>query len=337
MKILDKGFVNNVAKALKENRKITIVSHVNPDGDAVGASLALYCLLVKEKYEVSVIIPNEIPSFLKWMPCCDKILITDSNLSESEKVISNAEVIFCLDFNNVNRLDGLVDAYKNSKAIKFLIDHHLEPTVFTDYSYSDHNVSSTSEIVWELIESLGKINDIDKAIAECIYVGMVTDTGSFSYSCNHVKMYNITAELFKLGIDGERIHRLVYDTFTENRMRLLGFCLSDKMKVFPEYQTAYISLTKEDLEKYNYQTGDSEGVVNYALSIKGIEMAVFFIERNENIKISFRSKGKVDVNEIARKYYDGGGHHNASGGYSYTSIPETLDNFEKLLPVIIKK
>lgn len=333
---LDKRFANKVKEALGSKKKIVILTHVNPDGDAMGASLALYGIFMKEKYDVNVVIPNEFPSFLAWMPYSEKILISKTKTAECHKAIKEAEIIFCVDFNYMNRMEELRQVYSESKAVKFLIDHHLDPSDFTDYSFSETDTSSASELIWDLIESLGKIKLIDKAIAECLYVGIVTDTGSLSFSCNHVKTYIIISELFKYGIDGEHIHRLVYDTFTENRMRLLGYCLSEKLNVLPEYKTAYISLTKEELKRFGYQTGDSEGVVNYALSINGIEMAVLFIERDKHIKISFRSKGDLSVNDIAKNYYKGGGHHNAAGGYSYVSMRETITGFEKLLPELIQ-
>ncbi|MFH0866293.1 MAG: DHH family phosphoesterase, partial [Bacteroidota bacterium] len=293
-------------------------------------------ILAKENYNVRVVIPNEFPSFLAWMVNSEKILINKLKPAECKKAIEEADVIFCVDFNDINRIEDLTQVYNDSTAVKFLIDHHLNPSVFTDYTLSVVETSSTSEIIWDLIEVLGKIKLVDKEIAECLYVGIVTDTGSFSYSCNYEKTYIITSELFKYGIDGERIHRLVYDTFTENRMRLLGYCLSEKMKVLHAFDTAYISLTKEELNRFHYQNGDTEGVVNFALSVEGIEMAALFMERDKHIKISFRSKGGISVNDIARKYYNGGGHHNAAGGFSYTNMKDTLLSFENLLLEIMQ-
>jgi bifunctional oligoribonuclease and PAP phosphatase NrnA len=315
--------------------KIVIITHVNPDGDAIGSSLGLYNVLVQEKHRVTVITPNEYPSFLAWMPACNRILVDEMDHAKVSQVLADAELIFCLDFNGLNRMAGIGEAYTRSKAIKILIDHHLEPSHFTDHSISIAETSSTSELIYDLVVELGKKHLINKAVAECLYVGIATDTGSFSYACNHAKTFEITAELIKLGIDGEHIHRLVYDTYSEDRMRLLGYCLSEKLKVLPQYKTAYISLTKEDLAKFNYKVGDTEGVVNYALSIDGVTMAALFMERDENIKVSMRSKGNASVNDICRKYYEGGGHHNAAGGNSYVSMVETLAVFEKLLPVIM--
>jgi phosphoesterase RecJ-like protein len=232
-------------------------------------------------------------------------------------------------------MDAAMDEFKSSKAVKILIDHHLDPAVFTDYTISKPATSSTSELIYEFLLALNKKQLINKEVAECLYTGIVTDTGSFSYSCNYEATYLIISELIKLGIDGEQIHRLVYDTYSEDRMRLLGYCLSEKLKVFQKYGTAYISLTKEDLKKFNFKIGDTEGVVNYALSIEGISVAVLFMERDGYIKLSLRSKGNISVETIARKYYDGGGHHNASGGSSYVGMEQTLKEFEKLLPELM--
>jgi len=269
------------------------------------------------------------------MPSCSKILVDEKEHDKVSDVIANAEIIFCLDFNDLKRMDSVGEVYTRSKAVKILIDHHLEPSHFTDHAISIQETSSTSELVYDFILELGKKHLINKDVAECLYVGIATDTGSFSFACNYSKTFEIVAELIRLGIDGEHIHRLVYDTYSEDRMRLLGYCLSDKLEVFPEYHTAYISLTKEDLDKFNYKIGDTEGVVNYALSIEGVTLAALFMERDGNIKVSMRSKGIASVNDICKKYYEGGGHHNAAGGNSYISMPETLKGFEKLLPEIM--
>ena len=332
---LDQSAIKTIHELLAKPRKIAIITHVNPDGDALGSSLGLYNFLIQEKHQVAVIIPNEYPSFLAWMPACNKVLVDEKDHAKVAESIRNAEVIFCLDFNDINRMESIADDYTKSKAIKILIDHHIDPAQFTDYCISVQDTSSTSEIIYDLISELDKLQLLNKDIAECLYVGIATDTGSFSYACNNAKTFQITAELIKQGINAEQIHRMVYDTYSEKRMRLLGYCLSEKLKVLPEFHTAYISLTKSDLEKFNYKIGDTEGVVNYALSIEGITMAALFMERDGNIKVSLRSKGDASVNEITRKYYSGGGHKNAAGGNSYLNMEETLKGFEKLLPLIM--
>lgn len=332
---MDKAVVKKIAELIKEPKRIVIISHVNPDGDALGSSLALYNILIQEKHQVSVVTPNEYPSFLAWMKGSKTVLVYTKETAKAAKAMQQADIIFCLDFNDARRMDVAMDEYTGSKAFKILVDHHLDPAVFTDLTISKSEISSTAELIYELVLALNKKHLIKKDVAECLYTGIVTDTGSFSYSCNYVATYLIISELFKLGIDGEQIHRLVYDTYSEDRMRLLGYCLSEKLKVFQKYGTAYISLTKEDLKRFNFQVGDTEGVVNYALSIEGISVAVLFMEREGYIKLSLRSKGNISVETIARKYYDGGGHHNASGGSSYVDMEHTLKEFEKLLPEIM--
>jgi bifunctional oligoribonuclease and PAP phosphatase NrnA len=333
---LNEEVIKAIGSLLAAPKRIAILTHVNPDGDALGSALALYNMLIQENHQVDVVIPNMYPSFLAWMPNCPKVLIVEKDEANAIKAVQKAEVIFCLDFNDINRVENIAEYYKKSKAVKILIDHHLDRAPFTDYSISISKISSTSEIIYDFACALNKKHLINKDVAECLYVGIATDTGSFSYACNYEKTYLVTAELFRLGIDGEHIHRLVYDTYSENRMRLLGYCLSEKLKVFHNYHTAYMSLTKSELDRFNYQIGDTEGVVNYALSMEGITLAALFMEMDGYIKVSFRSKGEISVNDLARTYYDGGGHHNASGGGSYISMKETLDQFEKLLPEIWK-
>jgi phosphoesterase RecJ-like protein len=332
---LDKVSINKISDLTNSPKRIVIITHVNPDGDAIGSSLALYNVLIQENHQVNVITPNEYPSFLAWMKGCNNILVYTQETAKAEDAVQYADIIFCLDFNDVRRMENIGDVYTRSNAFKILIDHHVDPASFTDLIISRTKTSSTSELIYELILELNKKHLINIDVAACLYTGIVTDTGSFSYACNYVATYLIIAELYKYGIDGEQIHRLVYDTYSEERMRLLGFCLSEKLMVFHNYGTAYISLTKEDLKKFNYQVGDTEGVVNYALSIEGISLAVLFIEKDGYIKLSLRSKGNMSVDTIARKYYDGGGHHNAAGGSSYLEMEETLKGFENILPELM--
>jgi len=321
-----------VKKLLSLSRRIAILSHENPDGDAVGASLSLQNILVQKGHKVDVLLPNLYPSFLAWMPGSKNIIIYDHQPKEWNKLFESAEIIFCLDFNDPSRINHLAEKLSNSKAKKILIDHHLDPEVFCDYSFSQSETSSTCELVFDFIQMIEASNLINKDIAECLYVGIMTDTGSFSYSCNYVKTYLIVAELMKFGINVERIHRLVYDTYSELRMRLLGFSLSERLKVLHEYHTAYIYLTMEDLKRFNHQIGDTEGIVNFALSISGISFAALFIEKPSFVKISFRSKGTFPVNKVANRYFNGGGHRNAAGGSYYNSMKATLDYFESILP-----
>jgi phosphoesterase RecJ-like protein len=324
--------ISTLQKFFTEKRNIVIVSHSNPDGDAVGSSLALYNYFLTKNQEVNVIVPNNFPEYLSWMKGADKILIYSQKKITCDQLIEKADIIFCLDFNALKRVEKLEESLRNTTAFKALIDHHLQPelTVF-DYVFSEIKVSSTAELVYDYIALNGDQDLIDIDIASCIYVGIMTDTGSFSYSCNYEKTYQITAFLIKLGMNAEKIHQLIYDTFSESRLRLLGFCLSEKLTVINELSTAYISLSKEELNRFDYQVGDTEGVVNYALSINNIKLAALFTEREGKIRISFRSKGEIDVNVFARTYFEGGGHRNASGATSYISLNETIKKIEKSL------
>jgi len=316
----------------KEKRNIVIISHSNPDGDAVGSSLALYNYFKIKNQDVNVILPNNFPEFLAWMKNSEKVLTYNSKKNTCNQLIENADIIFCLDFNALSRVEKLEDVLRKSKTTKVLIDHHLQPEISSfDYVFSEIKVSSTSELIYDFICGLGDQELINTDIASCIYAGIMTDTGSFSYSCNYEKTYQITASLIKSGMDAEEIHHLIYDTFSEDRLRLLGYCLSEKLNVMNEFSTAYITLSKEDLKRFNYQVGDTEGIVNYALSMNNIKLAALFTEREGKIRISFRSKGEVDVNVFARTYFEGGGHKNASGATSHLSLSETVKKFENSL------
>ena len=328
---MDSVQYNIIRNQLAVSLEILITTHNNPDGDAIGSSLALYLLLNRLGYKVSVIVPNDYPAFLKWLPGTEVINIYENDEVVCDALIRRADMIFCLDYNALSRVKLFSDILIDSKATKILIDHHIDPSNEFGFSHSRISVSSTCELLYEFITGLGYDNQIDKDIAACLYVGIMTDTGSFSYACNYSQTYEITASLIKRGIDAEQIHREVYDTYSENRMRLLGYCLSDRLMVRLKYQTAYIWLTLNDLERFNHQVGDTEGVVNYALSIEGITLAALFIERKDRIRISFRSKGEFSVNEFAHRHYAGGGHRNAAGGDSFSGITETLQKFEELL------
>jgi len=319
-----------IKNLLDSPQNIAIISHVNPDGDSVGTSLALYNLLIQENHNVNVVIPNRHPEFLFFMQGNDKIVIYTEQPAQSVSVLENADIIFCVDFNAPKRVKELSEPLKKSKATKILIDHHIESKKFCDFVITDTNVSSAAELAYSFIINLNKKYLINKAIAECLYVGIMTDTGSFSYSLYNEKTFLIAAELIKYGIDGCLIHNLVYDNNSENRVKLLGFSLCERMKVIPEYSTAYIVLSKNDLRKFNHQIGDTEGLVNYPLSIKNIVISALFTENNKKIRISFRSKGDISVNDIA-KHFDGGGHKNAAGGTSWLTMEETISKFKKIL------
>jgi phosphoesterase RecJ-like protein len=249
------------------------------------------------------------------------------------ELIAKADLIFSMDYNGLGRVKLFTEQLKASSATRVLIDHHLKPENEFDLEFSVTSVSSTSELLFMIIDEAGYKKSITREMAECFFVGIMTDTGSFSYSCNRSETFDITADLIKYGIDVERIHRLVYDTYSESRMRLLGHCLASNMKVLPEFATAYIWLSKEDLDHFSYQQGDTEGVVNYALSIQNVAVAALFTERDDRIRVSLRSKGEFSVNDFARAHCNGGGHRNAAGGDIFMTMPETLAWFESLLPL----
>lgn len=325
---------DNVFEQLRDlietSEQISLIAHPNPDGDALGSSLAMYHAL-KASRNLRVIVPNSFPSFLEWMPGSEQIMIFDHQPRQAESFILKSDLIICLDFNTLKRIERIAPIIKASGAKCVLIDHHLEPDPDFDLAISDTRASSTSELVFDVIEKSGYLPDDISSFASCIYVGIMTDTGSFSYSCNHGRPYEITAFLVDNGLDVAHIHNLVYDTFSEGRIRLLGHLLNKRMEVIPEYKAAFISLSLADQERFNYQVGDSEGIVNYALSIQGIRLAAFFTEKSELVRVSLRSKGNLSVNQLARKYYQGGGHKNAAGGNSYTTIRKTEIEFRKIL------
>lgn len=317
---------------LSKPRKIVIVTHWSPDGDAMGSSLGLYNFLKLLKHKVNVITPNEYPAFLNWLPGNKTVLVHNQKEIQANKLVKSADFIFCLDFNTLKRIEKLGEVIAVSKAKKMIIDHHLQPDTFADYLYHDVSACSTAQLVYEFISDLGLQKKVNKAIASCLYTGIMTDTGSFRYPSTKAKTHRIIADLIDAGAPNADIHNLIYDDNTYNRLKLLGFCLSQKLTIFYEYNTALFSLSKAELEAYNYQKGDTEGVVNYALSIKGIRFAAFFVERDGMIKTSFRSKGSFDVNKFARAHFNGGGHANAAGGMSKESLDKTLDFFVNLLP-----
>jgi len=322
-----------ISEKLANPSKVLLTTHSNPDGDAIGSCLAFFSYLKKKNHAVKMIIPDPFPEFLAWMSGHEEILDFENQKNACLEAIKSADLIFALDFNNLSRLNNVGKFILESSSCKMLIDHHLFPSDEFLYKISTSLTSSTSELVFDFIKDSGDIHLIDKEMAACLYAGIITDTGSLSYSCNYVKTYLTIAELYKLGIDGEHIHRLIYDTFSENRLRLLGYSISDKLTVLPEFHTAYITLSKEDLQRFNYEIGDTEGVVNYALSIKDINLAALFMERDGIVKVSFRSKGNFSVEEFAREHFDGGGHHNASGANCQTTLKQTIAKFKALLPV----
>ena len=324
---------SSLKNLLSVPKNIVLTSHTNPDGDAVGASLAMFLFLSDQGFNVSVILPNAFPDYLAWMEGSNKVILYDKETAKCDQLMAEADILFSLYYNHPNRIGDAEQAFVHSKAKKVLIDHHIQPRLEAyDLAFSTVETSSTSELVFDCIMQL-QPSGLSKAVAECIYAGIMTDTGSFSYACNSEKTFRIVADLYKAGINGVKINRMVYNTFSESRLRLLGYALSEKLKVLPQFATAYISLTLDELNRFNYQVGDTEDVVNYALSIKGVRFAAMFIESDKKIRVSLRSVGDFKVNTFAREHFEGGGHKNAAGGDSYISMQKTLEKFEQLLPL----
>lgn len=316
---------------LNEKHKILITSHSNPDGDALGSTLALYFFLKNLGQHSQIIVPDGIPDFLSWMPGKDNIVIFNNDKDRAKKIFKEATLIYSLDYNAPTRIGEASKFLETSTAYKILIDHHIDPdTEFFDLAYSTVDISSTSELVYSLMTAIDD-DAIDQNVVECIFTGIVTDTGSFSYNCNYPQTFEIVSQMIKKGLDINKINRLIYATNRESRLRLLGHSLSKKLIVNKEFNTAYIFLSKKELEHYQYQVGDTEGLVNYALSIENIKLAALFTKRDDKIRISFRSVGDFSVNNFARIHFEGGGHRNAAGGDSFVNMKQTIQKFERLL------
>ena len=324
--------IDGLKELLSSPKKILITTHHKPDADALGSSLAMQGYLLKKGHIVSVVTPSDYPDFLSWMSGNDGVLIYEGHEAQGNKLTEEAEVIFCLDFNALSRINKFGEAVKNAKAKKVLIDHHLEPEAFADYNFSDITAAATAQLIYEIITALGDNALIDIPIGECIYAGIMTDTGSFRHSSTNKEVHLIAASLMEIGVDTSKVHQLIYDTNTELRLRFLGYSLSEKLIVLKEFHTAYMTINGNELSRFHSKTGDTEGLVNYALSLNGINMAAVIIERPDGIKMSFRSKGDFSVNEFARKYFEGGGHRNAAGGKSSQSLRETEKKFLSVLP-----
>ena len=314
---------------------ISILMHANPDGDTIGSALALYNTLVKTGKEVHVISTNLFADFYRFLPSTGRIQVFDSNNKEVKPLVLEADLVFCMDFNAAHRTGKLEEILSQSPAKKILIDHHLFPDEdFFDLLFSEPGKSSTSELLFEiLIESKYK-DMIDKQVATNIFVGIMTDTGSFSHSCNDPATFETSAKLIRYGINVKEVNDLIYNNSSEDRLRLLGFAISEKLVTFIEHKAAYFSLTIEELKSYNERAGFTEGIVNYGLAIKGVDFAALLTEKEKIIKISFRSKANLNVNRFARDHFNGGGHVNAAGGRSELSLAETLAKLDNLLPLL---
>ncbi|HZY37552.1 MAG TPA: DHH family phosphoesterase [Mucilaginibacter sp.] len=328
--MLDKA---SLAGLLAQPKRIVITTHHKPDGDAIGSSLGMYNYLVQQGHHVSVITPTDYPYYFNWMPGNDEVIIYTEHKEESAKLIGAADLIFCLDFNALSRINEMGELVRKSAAMKILIDHHLEPEGFDDYRHWDINACATAQLVYTFIANeLGNKQLVNKDVATCLYVGIMTDSASFCLPNTTSDVHRITAELIDAGAVNWQIYDLVYNNNSENRLRFLGLCISERLEILPEFNTAIITVDKYDLAKYEIKTGETEGIVNYALSIGGVRLAAFIVERTDQIKLSLRSKGEVPANDICRRYFNGGGHYNAAGGQSTDSLEHVVNQFKSILP-----
>jgi len=329
MKIQD---IQAIQSLLATPKKIAIIPHRNPDGDAMGSTLGLYHFLRKNNHEATVISPNEFPDFLAWLPGSETVQIFEKDKAICTKILEEADIVFTLDFNAFHRVGEMEKVLEVLKATYIMIDHHQKPDDYAAYMYSNTSIGSTCEMVYNFISFLDQKSQIDKTIGTCIYTGILTDSGSFRFPNTTGNTHRIVAELIDLGVENTEIPNLLFDNSSYNRLQLLGRALQN-LKVLPEHKTSYITLTQEELNSFNYVKGDTEGIVNYGLSIKGIQFTAIFIENKDEkiIKISFRSQGGFDVNEFARKNFNGGGHRNAAGGRSEVSMEETINKFQNLV------
>lgn len=308
-----------------------IVTHRNPDGDAIGSSVGLSLFLQRNGHNTKVIAPSEYPDFLAWMPQTDDILIHDNEPEDVERAINRATIIFCLDFNSLDRIDKTGELVAASRCPKVMIDHHLFPEPFADYVLSETSASSTCELVYDFIHLMEMAEELDQVIGECLFTGILTDTGSFKYS-NSPKLFRTVANLLEIGVDDLRLQDLIFNSMDEKQLRILGHCLYNRMEILPEFQTGIITLTKEDYAYFDIQRGDTEGVVNFLLKLRNVKLAAFIHEQPKIVKLSLRSKGDIDVQEMAKRHFRGGGHKNAAGGASFHSLAVTVRRFKEILP-----
>ncbi|SOC81283.1 phosphoesterase RecJ domain-containing protein [Salinimicrobium sediminis] len=325
--------ISKVKELLKPSKKIVIVPHKGPDGDAMGSTLALKILLEEQGHFVHLIAPNDYPDFLKWMPYQEEVLIYDKEPQKCDPIIAEAEVIFTLDFNHLSRAGEMYEPLQAAKAKFIMIDHHQQPDDYAEITYSDVTMCSTCQMVYHFIVNIGLKEKITPQIATCLYTGIMTDTGSFRYRSTTSLTHRVIADLIEKGADNTTIHENVFDTSSYGQLQLLG-CALQNLRVVEGLRTAYITLTQEELDRHNFKKGDTEGFVNYGLSLQGIVFAAIFIENEAEkiVKISLRSKGTFSVNDFARRYFSGGGHINAAGGKSDLSLQETVDKFISILP-----
>jgi phosphoesterase RecJ-like protein len=325
--------LDSIRQIIQSTVPISIVVHRNPDGDALGSSIGLKLYLEKRyNRQVQVVIPDPFPEFLEWLPEAFSTLEFEKDKEQTTAVLNQSGLIFCLDFNHPSRVGSMEDVLRKTTGVKVMIDHHQEPDAFVEYMCSETSASSTCELVLEFIQADGGDSYIDEHIAKCLYTGIMTDTGSFRFSATTPKTHIMAARLMETGFEHWKIHEAIFNQNTLHKLQLWGYALSQKMFQVPGLNTCYFVITAKELEEHNYQEGDLEGLVNFALSIRGTVLGVLFSERKGGVRMSFRSIGDFPANQLSKKYFNGGGHINAAGGSSETSLEDTVDLFLKVLP-----
>lgn len=324
--------IKTLGGLLLQSKNIVIVTHANPDGDAMGSTLGFMHYLRAKGNRACVITPTPYASFLKWLPGDKDVIVYTYQQELANKMLDQADLVCCLDFNALHRINELGEKIEKLNVKKAVIDHHLFPKDFQDVLISNTKASSTCELIYEIISLIDGEKAITEDIAHCLYTGILTDTGGFQFSCTSPRVHEIAGKLLELGVEPDKVQNRVFNSFNENRLRLLGHCLSNRLKIYPEYHTAMIYLTQEDWDNFKVKGGDTEGIVNYPLKMSDIYFSAFIIERPDLIKMSFRSKGDYNVNHFAGKFFQGGGHANAAGGKSMEDLDKTIQKFESVLP-----
>ncbi|MEM9546306.1 MAG: bifunctional oligoribonuclease/PAP phosphatase NrnA [Bacteroidota bacterium] len=317
-------------------KNITLIAHRNPDGDALGSALGMRLYLEKKGHVVKIVMPSESPSIFDYLPHFYDVIVFDLKHDAAREALSSADCIFCLDFNGLDRVDKLGEVIQFANAKKILIDHHLDPEPFADHMFSDTSASSTCELVYNFIEDMGDATMVDDKIGECLFTGLITDTGSFKYN-TRPNTYSVASKLKLAGVDDYALQDRIHNSLKPKHLQLLGHCLANRMEILEEYGAAVIHLTRDDYLKFDIQRGDTEGIVNYMLMIKSVNVAAFITEQPTIVKISLRSKNDISVQEIASKHFKGGGHKNASGGALYASLEDVIAKFKRVIPYFLQK
>jgi len=330
--MVDAETISTLKQWISSSSRVAILTHSNPDGDAIGSSLALSLALSQQGIDAQVVIPDGLPDFLRWLPGIERSTTFAYKKQKAVEIIEGADLIFCLDFNDPKRVGAVAEYLEKSSARKILVDHHEDPRKFTDLAITETWRGSVGEMIYLILKEAFGEEALNKDVATCLYVAIMTDTGNFSYASSYPEIFHVVGDLMKYELDKDMIYSKVYDAFSEDRLRLQGYCMQEKMVIWPEYHAAYISLTDEELKRFKHRKGDTEGFVNIPFAVKGIRFTALFVEKKDRIKVSFRSRGTFPVNQVAADHFQGGGHINAAGGDSFEPMDKTLSKFESLLP-----